>query len=186
MWSRQQPKKLRSQQGVDLPRGTENGGHKEASGKGSQTGCGEVMSRQHFAPSPPPLKTPEDPAQGLEGASRAKTVSIKCCCHPRRSLRTPVKASLQGLGEPGGVCPGHGTRTEGHQFLQRASETLSTAALPAVLSHVPLFATLWTVARQAPLSMGFSRQEYRSRLPFPSPGDLSNPGLLHCRWILCC
>jgi len=36
---------------------------------------------------------------------------------------------------------------------------------------------LWTVARQAPLSMGFSRQEYWSGLPFPSPGDLSNPGI---------
>ena len=33
----------------------------------------------------------------------------------------------------------------------------------------------WTVARQAPLSMGFSRQEYWSGLPFPSPGDLPNP-----------
>ena len=38
-------------------------------------------------------------------------------------------------------------------------------------------ATLWTVARQIPLSMVFSRQEYWSRLPFPSPGDLSNPGI---------
>ena len=36
-------------------------------------------------------------------------------------------------------------------------------------------ATLWTVARQAPLSMGFSRQEYWSGLPFPSPVDLLNP-----------
>ena len=45
------------------------------------------------------------------------------------------------------------------------------------LSHVRLFATLWTVARQAPLSMGFSRQEYWSGLPFPSPGDLPNPGI---------
>ena len=35
----------------------------------------------------------------------------------------------------------------------------------------------WTVAHQAPLSMGFSRQEYWSGLPFPSPGDLLNPGL---------
>ena len=43
------------------------------------------------------------------------------------------------------------------------------------LSRVRLFATLWTVARQAPLSMGFSRQEYWHGLPFPSPGDLSNP-----------
>ena len=36
--------------------------------------------------------------------------------------------------------------------------------------------TLWTVAYQAPMSMGFSRQEYWSRLPSPSPGDLPNPG----------
>ena len=41
-------------------------------------------------------------------------------------------------------------------------------------SHVQLFATLCTVAHQAPLSMGFSRQEYWSRLLFPSPGDLPN------------
>ena len=37
--------------------------------------------------------------------------------------------------------------------------------------------TPWTVAHQSPLSMGFSRQEYWSRLPFPSPGDLLNPGI---------
>ena len=45
------------------------------------------------------------------------------------------------------------------------------------LSRVRLFATLWTVAHQAPLSMGFSRQEYWSGLPFPSPGDLPDPGI---------
>ena len=45
------------------------------------------------------------------------------------------------------------------------------------LSHVRFFATPWTVAYQAPLSLGFSRQEYWSRLPFPSPGDLPNPGI---------
>ena len=43
------------------------------------------------------------------------------------------------------------------------------------LSRVQLFA--WTVAYQAPLSMGFSRQEYWSGLPFPFPGDLPNPGI---------
>ena len=42
------------------------------------------------------------------------------------------------------------------------------------LSHVRLFATQWTVACQSPPSMGFSRQEYWSVLPFPSPGDLPN------------
>ena len=45
------------------------------------------------------------------------------------------------------------------------------------LSRVWLFATLWTVAYQVPPSMGFSRQEYRSALPFPSPRDLPNPGI---------
>ena len=45
------------------------------------------------------------------------------------------------------------------------------------LSHVRLFATPWTVAYQAPLSMGFSRQECWSGLPFPSPGDLPDPGI---------
>ena len=46
-----------------------------------------------------------------------------------------------------------------------------------LLSHVQLFAMLWTVVQQAPLSMGFSRQESWSGLPFPSPGDLPNPGI---------
>ena len=44
-----------------------------------------------------------------------------------------------------------------------------------VLSRIRLFATLWTVALQAPLSVGFFRQEYWSGFPFPSPEDLPNP-----------
>ena len=46
-----------------------------------------------------------------------------------------------------------------------------------LLSHVQLFVTPWTVAHQAPLSLGFSRQEYWSGMPFPSPGYLPNPGI---------
>ena len=49
-----------------------------------------------------------------------------------------------------------------------------------MLSHftcVQLFATLWTVAHQAPLSMGFFKQEYWSGLPSPPPGDLPDPGI---------
>ena len=62
-----------------------------------------------------------------------------------------------------------------------------------VLSLVRLFVTLWTVARQAPLSMGFSRQERWSGLLWPLPADLTDPCplsnshhlcLLHHRWIL--
>ena len=45
------------------------------------------------------------------------------------------------------------------------------------LIRVQLFATPWTVAYQAPLSVGFSRQEYWSGLPFPSPGDIPDPGM---------
>ena len=45
------------------------------------------------------------------------------------------------------------------------------------LSHVQLFVVSWTVSRQVPLSMEFSRQEYLSGLPFPSPGDLPDPGI---------
>ena len=46
-----------------------------------------------------------------------------------------------------------------------------------MLSHVRLLATSWTAAHQAPLSMGFSRQEYWSGLPCPSPRDLPDPGI---------
>ena len=62
-----------------------------------------------------------------------------------------------------------------------------------LLSCVQLFATLWTVACQAPQSMKFSQQEHWSGLPFPSLGDLPNsrikptfPTLLHYRWSLYC
>ena len=46
---------------------------------------------------------------------------------------------------------------------------------PCMLSHVRLFATPWTVAHQAPLSVGFFRWEHWGGLPFPSPGDLPEP-----------
>ena len=51
------------------------------------------------------------------------------------------------------------------------------ACLPSHFSCIWLSATLWTIAHQVPLSMGFSRQEHWSGLPFPSPGDLLHPGI---------
>ena len=61
-------------------------------------------------------------------------------------------------------------------------------SLSLVAKSCPTLVTPWTVARQVPLSMGFSRQEYWSGLPFPSPGDLPHPGIdqgfLHYRQIL--
>ena len=64
-------------------------------------------------------------------------------------------------------------------FLLSYQRSLIHTGLSSVqlLSRVRLFATPWTVARHAPLSMGFSRQECWSGLPFPSPGDLPNPGI---------
>ena len=56
-------------------------------------------------------------------------------------------------------------------------ELENTVRVRSPFSHVQLFVTLCTVASQAPLSMGFSRQEYWSGLPFPSPEDLSDPGI---------
>ena len=59
------------------------------------------------------------------------------------------------------------------------------------LSHVQLFVTPGTVAHEVPLSMGFSRQEYWNGLPFPSSGDLPDPGIepgsptLHADSLLC-
>ena len=91
-------------------------------------------------------------------------------------------------GEPGGL-PSLGLYRVGHNWsdLAAAAVSLEHEAFPsqehvlcAVLSrfsHVQLFAILWTVARQAPLSMRFSRQEYWSGLPCPPPGDLLDPGM---------
>ena len=58
-----------------------------------------------------------------------------------------------------------------------SAESNSFALDVKSLSRVQLFATPWTVAHQAPPSTGFSRQEYWSGLPFPSPGDVPNPGI---------
>ena len=68
------------------------------------------------------------------------------------------------------------------QFLQY--NEVNQLCMSSHFSRVWLFGTLWTVARKAPLSMGFSRQEYWSGLPCSPPGDLPNPGLPHCRQIL--
>ena len=57
------------------------------------------------------------------------------------------------------------------------SQLIFTMVVVYSLSRVCLFVTPWTIALQAPLSMGFPRQEYWSSLPFPSPGDLPDPGI---------
>ena len=71
-----------------------------------------------------------------------------------------------------------------HYFIQHFSEdpsqgrkTIMRKKSKIYGSHLLLFVTHWTVAYQAPRSVDFSRQEYESGLPFPSPGDLPDPGI---------
>ena len=64
-----------------------------------------------------------------------------------------------------------------HPFMIKTLNKLGIDGMCCMLSHVRLFTTPWTVACQAPLSIGFPRQESWSRLPFPFPGDLPDPGI---------
>ena len=61
--------------------------------------------------------------------------------------------------------------------IYRSEKDIVSIKVKVLVTCFQLFVTPWTVAHQAPLSMKFSRQEYRSALPFPSPGDLPNPGI---------
>ena len=63
------------------------------------------------------------------------------------------------------------------KFCQQEKTNTRSDLMRPVISRVRLFAALWPVAHQAPLSMGFSRQEYWSGLPFPPPGDLPHSGI---------
>ena len=73
------------------------------------------------------------------------------------------------------------TKGDGHDLVRCILKVTYPGGLVCAcaqpLSHVGLSETSWTVVHQAPLSVGFSRQEYWSVLPFPSPGVLINPGI---------
>ena len=77
----------------------------------------------------------------------------------------------------------NGAQHQNHEYLinlmwyQRIIVKRHHVCVLSYFSHVQLFVTSWTVACQAPLFMGFSRQEYWRELPFPSPGDPPNPGI---------
>ena len=80
-------------------------------------------------------------------------------------------------GEPGGL-PSVGSHRVGHDW-----SDLAVAAAAAVTKSCSTLATPWKVAHQAPLSIGFSRQKYWSRLPFPSPGGSARPR--DRTWVSC-
>ena len=90
------------------------------------------------------------------------------------------------------ICvKGGETTTYEYLYLQECLFTVYHFILIFILillscfSCVQLFVTPWTVAHQASLSMEFSRQEYWSGLPFPSPGDLINPGIKPMTHVSC-
>ena len=97
-----------------------------------------------------------------------------CCCSQAFSSCSERASHFRGFSSRGALalaCVASEVASSGLQSSGSVGEWVKS------LSHVWLFATSWTVAYQAPLSMGFSRWEYWSGLPFPSPGDLPNPGL---------
>ena len=111
-------------------------------------------------------------------------------CRSNDKRRGDMCASLNGPEAPAGIEPAveKGTLAASWTFLQseacpwyssvRAQYGYGTVCVCArVLSHIPLFATPWTIAHKAALSMEISRQEYWSGLPFPSPEDLPSPGI---------
>ena len=116
---------------------------------------------------------------------RAWALTASVLAETRRSTSQVGTAAVVGLW----------SGSSGEEWVTGGRPNIITAAslgflLFSLLSRVWLFATPRTVARRAPLSMGFSRQECWSGLPLPPPGDLPtqglNLGLLHCRQILYC
>ena len=81
------------------------------------------------------------------------------------------------LGRQNNRCPGQGLREERFYTESSFATAVECMCVLSGFSRVWLFAIPWTIARQAPLSMGFSRQEYWSGLPCPPPGDLLDPGI---------
>ena len=107
--------------------------------------------------------------------------TLACNCWPKLtvwfiSAITPNAADWAGTCSDlwfiaGGGCTKYFATTSHEQPSSHTSISISSLCV-SLLSRVQLFATPWIVAYEAPPSMGFSRQEYWSGLPFPSPGDL--------------
>ena len=96
------------------------------------------------------------------------------CCH---SLPFPLTSRVQSVGSKELLAPGNCRSPVAPYSSNLCQQFVCVCVCAHALSHVQLSVTPWTVACQAPLSTGFSRQEYRSGLPFPSPGGLPDPGI---------
>ena len=116
---------------------------------------------------------------GKESACRYRSLGFDLWVgkNPWRREWQPTPVFLPG--ESHGQRSLVGYSPSGHKELD-TTERLNNnrnACVLSLFSHVQLFETLWTVVHWAPLFMGFSRQEYWSRLPCPPPGELPDPGI---------
>ena len=91
-------------------------------------------------------------------------------------LGTEFEGSIHPIGTISNEAVHYGCLSLSYMYVYTHTHT-HTHTCVCVLSHVQFFVTPWTVACQAPLSMGFSTQKYWSGLPCPPPGDLHDAGM---------
>ena len=150
--------------------------------KGNQGSCPPHSSGSH--PSPPWFTS-------LQGEPRDSLPPLRAPLPPLRLTSSQYGANNEEGGSPSTRLCLHLNRCCGSESIDRRPDTPFVQTIPfqicglgiymnvkvKSLGRVRLFATPWIVAYQVPPSMGFSRQEYWSALPFPSPGDLSDSGI---------
>ena len=144
--------------------------------------CSQLLRRRQWHPTPVLLSGKSHGRRSLVGCSpwdRKESdmterlhfhVSLSCIGEGNGN---PLQCSCLENPRDGGAC----WAAESQTRLKRLGGGSSQLLCVCVLSHVQLFATPWTEPRQTPLFMGFPRQEYWSGLPFPSTGDLPEPGI---------
>ena len=165
---------------------------------GEVLASGRVLSQLHLSTADPLLPPrasfspgPPHPGLGLQALPQLATESVLArlaLCTPSASRSCQACRALSLLGVPVAAAQPYRSPLSLSAGQRPGSPFTGTSKcvtpLFELLSPVQLLATLWTVGSQAPLSMGFSRQEYRSGLPFPSPGNLPDPGIKP--GLLCC
>ena len=124
-----------------------------------------------------PACFPNDADLGDSGRPEAH-FAIQTSEQPERSLSNTNPALVLSCKQDPWVASGGWSILLLHLLIRSPQPCASVFRFAVeLLSHVRLFVTPWTITRQAPPSMGFPRQEYWSGLPFPSPGDLPDPGI---------
>ena len=117
-----------------------------------------------------------DWATSLSRTGEGNGNPLQCSCLENPRDRGAWWAAVSGVAQSRTWLKRLSSSSNSTQF--RTSKFFLPVSVLSRFSCVWLFVTLWTVACQVPLSMGFSRQEYQSWVPLSSPGDLPNPGKL--------